>query len=246
MKTPATPHRGPVLRALLAIALVALVAACSGGGSPSPTPAPGVTTAEEAVSAIRARVPLFDGIDPLNPDMIGQSAWWEAAAQGKATPPVGWDVTFTIGWGDCEAGCIDRHQWVWSVAADGTVAFTGESGSLVTDEILAGRQAASTATGVAGRVGAGPTCPVERPGDPACAPRMVSGAVLVVQDEGGKEIARITTDGSGLFRLALPAGTYTLVPQAVEGYMGTAAPVPFTVAKAGEAWLDVSYDTGIR
>ncbi len=87
---------------------------------------------------------------------------------------------------------------------------------------------------------------MERPGDTSCAPRGVGGAVLVVQGEGGSEVARFTTDGSGLFRIPLAPGAYTLVPQAVEGLMGTAAPIPFTVQQGAETWLDVSYDTGIR
>jgi hypothetical protein len=75
---------------------------------------------------------------------------------------------------------------------------------------------------------------------------MVAGAVLVFRDGSGKEVASYTTDGSGLFRLGLPAGEYTLEPQPVEGLMGTAQPMPFTVADGVVTWLDVAYDTGIR
>ena len=41
-------------------------------------------------------------------------------------------------------------------------------------------------------------------------------------------------------------GDYTLEPQPVEGLMGTAQPMPFTVADGAVTWLDVAYDTGIR
>jgi len=75
---------------------------------------------------------------------------------------------------------------------------------------------------------------------------MVAGAVLLVRDGGSKEVARVTADASGLFRLSLPAGDYTLEPQPVEGLMGTAQPMPFTVADGTVTWLDVAYDTGIR
>ena len=106
---------------------------------------------------------------------------------------------------------------------------------------------ASTATGgVAGRVTAGPTCPVERPGDPACAPRIVAGAVLLVTGPGGAEVAKATTDATGAFRVGLGPGDYVLVPQPVEGLMGTAAAAPFTVVDGSLTPLDVSYDTGIR
>ncbi len=75
---------------------------------------------------------------------------------------------------------------------------------------------------------------------------MVAGAVLSVVDGSGKEVATVTTDASGLFRFDLAAGDYTLEPKPVEGLMGTAQPMPFSVADGELTWLDVAYDTGIR
>jgi len=155
-------------------------------------------------------------------------------------------LTFTVGWGDCQAGCIDTHAWTYAVGKDGIPKFVSEIGSVLTDAVIAGLTGASKATGVAGRVGAGPTCPVERPGDPSCAPRMVAGSVLVVQDGAGKDVATFTTNASGLFRMALAPGDYTLVPGPVEGLMGQAKPEPFTVSQGAEVFLPVAYDTGIR
>lgn len=108
-----------------------------------------------------------------------------------------------------------------------------------------------SAAGVAvdGRVHAGPSCPVEKvPPDPACADRPVAGAVLVVTTAAGVEVARATSGADGTFRVTLPAGDYILVPQPVQGYMGTASPIPFHAQGDGAAPvpLDVSYDTGIR
>lgn len=40
-----------------------------------------------------------------------------------------WEFTFSVGWGDCPSGCISRHFWKFSVHPDGTVDFTGSSGS---------------------------------------------------------------------------------------------------------------------
>ncbi len=98
---------------------------------------------------------------------------------------------------------------------------------------------------VDGFVHAGPTCPVEQnPPDPACADRPVPDAELVVLDDVGNEVARVRSDAAGRFRLDLPAGKYTLVPQPVEGLLGTAAEFDFAVPAA--APLDVAYDTGIR
>ncbi len=241
-----TPNRSTSI-VLLPLLAALLVAACGGtGSSPTPTASAPVDTPEAAAAAVKARIPLFDRIGPLDPNVIGADRWWEAVPLDAATPPAGWAITFTAGWGDCQAGCIDRHTWTWNVARDGTLTFVAEAGSMPTEEILAGLRGAATGTGAGGRVVAGPTCPVEQPNDPACAPRMVADAVLVVRDGAGKEVTRTTTDGSGLFRLALAPGEYVLEPQAVEGLMGTAQPLPFTVTDGGPAWLDVAYDTGIR
>jgi hypothetical protein len=36
-----------------------------------------------------------------------------------------------IGWGDCPAGCIDKHRWTFTVDKAGTVTKTGETGPAV-------------------------------------------------------------------------------------------------------------------
>ncbi|MGZ8527744.1 MAG: carboxypeptidase-like regulatory domain-containing protein [Candidatus Limnocylindrales bacterium] len=109
----------------------------------------------------------------------------------------------------------------------------------------------SLAGNVSGVATAGPVCPVERPGDSACAPRPVGGAVIAVTRPDGSEVARVTTAADGWFSLDLPAGEYVLVPQRVGGLLGTAPSVPFTVGPtdgpgASPSPLHVEYDTGIR
>jgi hypothetical protein len=75
---------------------------------------------------------------------------------------------------------------------------------------------------------------------------MVDGAVLTVH-AGEAVVATFTTDGSGLFRVALEPGAYRVTASAIEGLMGGApAPIDVTVAPDAEAWADVAYDTGIR
>ncbi|NOY57228.1 MAG: carboxypeptidase regulatory-like domain-containing protein [Actinobacteria bacterium] len=115
--------------------------------------------------------------------------------------------------------------------------------------LLAGCSSSPSATtvtfSVQGHVHAGPTCPVMRePPDPDCADRPVVGAELLVWGPADNEVARTRTDGQGRFSLDLPAGTYTLVPQPVEGLLGTASEQQFTVPETEP--LDVAYDTGIR
>jgi len=101
---------------------------------------------------------------------------------------------------------------------------------------------------VGGRAVAGPVCPVERiPPDPACAPRPVVGAVLVIAASDGHEVTRATTGTDGRWTVTLAAGTYTLTPKAVRGLVGSAPPLQFTVSATGSSvGLDVTYDTGIR
>lgn len=126
-----TPTRRPVRPTLVALLAAAtlLVGACAAGAAPSTTPIPtapaepGSLTRDEAAALVLASDPRFAGIGPLDPDLIGQSAWYEVSPG-----TVGWRVTITKGWGDCQAGCISRHVWVFDVDGTGTVALVEESG----------------------------------------------------------------------------------------------------------------------
>lgn len=101
---------------------------------------------------------------------------------------------------------------------------------------------------VVGTVLAGPTCPVEQePPDPACAELPVNGAVIVVMD-AGQEVTRVTTKEDGTFEVRLPIGTeYTLVPQSVDGLLGTPGAATLTLTAVNERIrVTFTYDTGIR
>lgn len=217
------------LHPALAIAVVAgiLLAACVGPGGATPP-----TTAQEAAKLALAQQSRFAGIASRDDNLIGQAAWYEVQASGD-----GWQVTIRIGWGDCPAGCINEHRWVYSVGRDGKVELTREDG-----DPLPG------APGISGIATAGPVCPVVTdPPNPACADRPVVAAVLVVTDLNGSEIARTVTDADGRFSIELAPGAYRLVAQPVEGLMGTAAPVELRVEAEGPLTdIQVSYDTGIR
>ena len=240
-----TPMR-TLLPTLLAIA--GLVAECSGSVAPVPSPTPvSIDSPEAAARAVSAVAPLFAGFPEKSPGMVGARSWYEAARTEAAKPPTDWNVTFSAGWGDCPAGCINVHAWTYRVGFDGSVTFTSETGPLVPADVIAALTTAVKVTGAGGRVLAGPACggPVQ-PGMSGCDDRPVSGAVLVVKGAGGTEVARTTTDASGLFRFSLQPGAYTLAPQPVQGLMGTATPMPFTVMDGTEVFLDVTYDTGMR
>ena len=101
-------------------------------------------------------------------------------------------------------------------------------------------------SGIQGTATAGPVCPVEKvPPDPACAPRPVVGAVIVVRAAGGAEVARVQTGADGGYHADLPPGIYDVVPQPAEGVLGTAPAQRVTIG-AGVLTLDLAYDTGIR
>jgi hypothetical protein len=118
---------------LLAIAVALVASACSAGAAPpsatptSPTPsspasspsgAPSgsVASAEEAAAAVARFDSNFLGYGPRDPDLIGQSAWFEAKAVAG-----GYELTFFRGSGDCPAGCIERSFIKFFVARDGRV-----------------------------------------------------------------------------------------------------------------------------
>lgn len=251
---PRTVRRSPLI--VGAGIVLVLLAACSGasgpGTTPTPPPAASPISQQEAVERVLASDPQFAGIGPLDRDLIGQSAWYEV------TPgTVGWRVTITKGWGDCQAGCIYRHTWVFEVDPSGAVTLVDETGDPLDgldDGATPGEPpVAIPADGgpwIAGRALAGPTCPVEQvPPDPACAPSPVAGAAVIVRDAAGAEVARATTDADGVYLVAVPGGgTYTVEAQPVEGVLGTPAPVIVAVGSGPGDWAvaDLPYDTGIR
>lgn len=102
-------------------------------------------------------------------------------------------------------------------------------------------------TGVAITAAAGPTCPVETiPPDPACAPRPVAGATILIKAGDDTIVATLVTDANGTASVALMPGTYAVEPQPAAGLMGTAAPQDVTVVNGAMAPVLLAYDTGIR
>ena len=176
---------------------------------------------------------------PLRPDIIGASTWYEASQSGER-----FSVTITVGQGDCQAGCIERHTWTYNVDATGTVELVGEDGDDVDVEPAAGGDGPGLLTV---QLTAGPTCPVEQfPPDPNCAPRSVEGAEVVVFDASGNEVTREESDDAGMVSFDLPGGAYYVETEKVQGLMVAPEAQAFAFLGGDQVDLLFSYDTGIR
>lgn len=98
-------------------------------------------------------------------------------------------------------------------------------------------------TGAYGTVTAGPTCPVERAGQP-CPPRPVS-ARIDAHAADGRVAASTQSGADGSYRIGLTPGNYTLV--VVTGSTYPRCPdTPVSVAPGAATRADISCDTGIR
>jgi hypothetical protein len=128
--------RGHAAWSLAGLTIAFVAAACSpAGAAPTPSPVPTVrptptpiaakvASPEDAAALVIATDPRFAGTMPLTPDVIGASQWWVATPLATG----GYQVELTIGWGDCPAGCIERHTWTFEVSQDGQVEKIAEQG----------------------------------------------------------------------------------------------------------------------
>jgi hypothetical protein len=235
----------PHLRSLaLPILILLLLAACASSAA-TPSGAGGrVDSPAAAAARVLAAYPQFAGIGPLNTEMIGQCCWYEVTEA-----PGGYQVTIHVGWGDCPAGCIDKHDWTYLVsAADGAISLIGETGPPVPANVPGGGvgSGGSGPSGIVGKAVAGPVCPVVRANDPNCDPRPIPDAVVVVRSLDGAEVARARTDPGGAFQVALPPGSYTVGGDQTAGFPIAPAPVAVTVVANTQTTVELLFDTGIR
>lgn len=237
-------------RSLLLITAVLFVAACAAGGSASQVPVPSgggpVTTADEAVARVIESEPRLAGIGKRDPDMIGQANWYEVA---PASGVGAFIVTVRLGWGDCQAGCIDEHTWVYAVLPDGTVNLQSEGGPAVPPDAWPAPGAGGDGrTGVHIVAVAGPTCPVETvPPDPNCAPKPVPNATAVIIDAAdGVQDLFVVLDAAGEGFVELEPGDYSVTAQAVGGFMNGPEPQRVVVEDGRISEVTLTFDTGIR
>lgn len=105
---------------IFATALPARVSAAESISLPIDSPA-------EAHEAILATGAPFGDFAFLNDGLIGASQYYEV--KGEAGNSARWIVIYTYGWGDCQAGCISRHTFVYQVdPVTGDVLFDRQEG----------------------------------------------------------------------------------------------------------------------
>lgn len=112
-----------------------------------------------------------------------------------------------------------------------------------TAPVASATQAPAGESGIDGTVTIGPTCPVQRVESP-CPDRPYEASITVL-DAAGRQVAETRSNANGRFRLALPPGAYTLVPQAT-GTPPTAQEQTVTVVAGGFTAVQIAYDSGIR
>lgn len=86
-------------------------------------------------AVLRAAAPLNTiALAPMFRDIEGVY-WTEPAGSGgdgsdiRATPLLnGWRLDYSVGFGDCPAGCIGRYTWMFRVSEDGSVTYVGATG----------------------------------------------------------------------------------------------------------------------
>ncbi len=199
-----------------------------------------MSNSAQAAARVIASDAQFAGVQQLQQETIGLSRWYEVTPVGD-----GYRVIISIGWGDCQAGCISRHQWEFTVAADGTIGEPVETGPPLPPGVTPLPIGGDTSLSIA--LTAGPACPVQgNPPDPNCSPRPVADATVVIQDPTGGTIAELTTGANGISETTLPPGTYVVAPMPNQSVMGTPEPTAISLTGDGPATLKFEYDTGIR
>jgi len=119
-----TPTRG--LHALLALALLCAAVLPTRVNAAASIDLP-IDTPAEAHEAILATGAPFDSFLFLNGGLIGASQYYEV--KGEPGSAASWIVIYTYGWGDCQAGCINRHTFVYLVdPVTGDVRFDRQEG----------------------------------------------------------------------------------------------------------------------
>lgn len=70
--------------------------------------------------------------------------------------------------------------------------------------------------------------------------------LVILSSDKQTEVAHVTADASGNYRIALPPGNYVLDIQNRRRRQARATPQPFTIVANQTVSVDISIDTGVR
>ena len=100
-------------------------------------------------------------------------------------------------------------------------------------------------SGARGVATIGPTCPVERPGDPNCRDKPYAAGLKVVRARDHSLVKRFTPHADGGFVVHLPGGRY-LIEKTGSARLPSLSPVAVTVRAHRFTRVAVRLDSGIR
>ena len=119
-----TTKRGLRLFLMLSLLLAAALPVRAHGSTSIELP---IDTPAEAHAAVIASGTPFVDFVPLDDALIGASQYYEV--KGEPGSSATWIVVYTYGWGDCQAGCISSHTFVYQVdQVSGAVSFDSHQG----------------------------------------------------------------------------------------------------------------------
>jgi hypothetical protein len=102
-------------------------------------------------------------------------------------------------------------------------------------------------SGITGHILLGPTCPVARPDDPNCADKPYKTELLVMSEDGSREVTRFRSNSQGYFRVALAPGAYRLESASQGSYSWPFfRPAAVSVEANKFTTVTLMFDTGIR
>lgn len=217
-----------LLLAGLAVALVACGGPTPSTAPPSASPTPttpagsvdpgGVAVAAPlAAAAVLSADPRFVlGFMPFNP-ALAQERWYEMTNEGSV-----WDVSVSVGWGDCSIDCPHRHTWHYRVGSDGTAVFGDEAGEGLPPDVLPTPGANSIAEV---HLMTATTCS----NTGSCAPGL-PGVSFKLTRFDTKNDFQLDTDSTGGRHSSLPAGVYIMTT--VSRPDGGPLPAPFALSLA--------------
>jgi hypothetical protein len=144
-------------------------------------------------------------------------------------------VPQSIDGGNCFARFIGKSAFVIALALALTTCSANKA---------APGGSSSSQIDISGSVMAGPTCPVERVGQP-CPPAPVHGRVVA---KGADEVqaADATIQADGHYAFTIPPGRYTFSVKVTGGIFPRCPTQSVTVRPGAPARVDINCDSGIR